>query len=105
MLCGGTCLEHIELRRNDAVFADALGAKRIPDPTTAGDFCRRFDASDVETLMNIINDVRVGVRHQQPKAFFDQAVIEGDGTMAETTGQCKEGMDINHKGSGAIIHC
>jgi len=97
-LCGGTCLEHIELRRNDVVFADALGVQRIPDPTTAGDFCRRFDAMDVETLMNIINDVRVGVWQQQPKAFFDQAIIEADGTMAETTGQCKEGMDINHKG-------
>ena len=39
-LCDGTCLEDIELRRNDEVFLDALGARRIPDPTTAGDFCR-----------------------------------------------------------------
>ena len=35
-------------------------------PTTAGDFCRRFEASDVEILMNIINDVRVKVWQQQP---------------------------------------
>ena len=28
LLCGGQCLEHIELRRNDEVFADALGAQR-----------------------------------------------------------------------------
>ena len=61
ILCGGTCLEHIELRRNDQVYTDALGAQRIPDPTTAGDFCRRFEVDDVETLMNIINDVRVGI--------------------------------------------
>ena len=39
---GGTCLEHLELRRNDEVYLDALGAQRIPDPTTAGDFCRRL---------------------------------------------------------------
>ena len=39
-----TCLEDLELRRNDEVYLDALGAQRIPDPTTAGDFCRRFDA-------------------------------------------------------------
>ena len=38
-LCNGTCLDDIELRRNDLVFLDALGADRIPDPTTAGDFC------------------------------------------------------------------
>ena len=42
LLVGGTCLEHLELRRNDEVYLDALGAQRIPDPTTAGDFCRRF---------------------------------------------------------------
>jgi len=30
-LCDGTCLEDIELRRNDEVFLDALGARRIPD--------------------------------------------------------------------------
>jgi hypothetical protein len=98
ILCDGKCLEHIELRRNDRVFADALGAQRIPDPTTAGDFCRRFEVTDVETLMNIINDVRVGIWREQPDEFFDLAVIDGDGTMAETTGECKEGMDISHKG-------
>ena len=42
ILAGGTCLEHLELRRTDEVYLDALGAQRIPDPTTAGDFCRRF---------------------------------------------------------------
>src|SRR6185437_15778782 len=41
-LCGGTCLQDLELLRHDEVFLDALGARRIPDPTTAGDFCRRF---------------------------------------------------------------
>jgi len=31
-LRGGTCLEDIELRRQDAVSLDALGAQRIPAP-------------------------------------------------------------------------
>jgi hypothetical protein len=98
LLAGGNCLEHIELRRNDEVYARALGAQRIPDPTTAGDFCRRFEARDVEILMDAINDVRVQVWRGQPEEFFDLAVIDGDGTLAETTGQCKEGMDISCKG-------
>ena len=42
LLAGGQRIEHLELRRNDEVYLDALGAERIPDPTTAGDFCRRF---------------------------------------------------------------
>ena len=98
ILCGGQRLEHLELRRNDEVYLDALGAQRIPDPTTAGDFCRRFDQVDVEILMDIINDVRLSVWREQPKAFFKEAIIEADGTLAPTTGECKEGMDISYKG-------
>ena len=98
LLAGGTCLEHLELRRNDEVYLDALGARRIPDPTTAGDFCRRFTADDINTLQEVFNLVRLKVWRQQPDEFFDEAVIEADGTMVETTGECKGGMDINHKG-------
>jgi len=47
ILCGGTCLDDLDLRRNDEVDLDALGAQRIPDPTTEGDFCRRFEPADV----------------------------------------------------------
>ena len=98
LLCGGHYLKDIELRRNDEVYLDALGAQRIPDPTTAGDFCRRFDQIDVEILMEIINEVRVRVWKQQPQSFFEEAIIEADGVMAPTTGQCKAGMDISHQG-------
>ncbi len=97
-LCGGTCLEDMELRRKDEVFLDALGAKRTPDPTTAGDFCRRFDRVDVHVLMDVINEVRLRVWKQQPAAFFDEAIIDVDGTMVPTTGECKEGMDLSYKG-------
>ena len=97
-LSGGTCLEDIEWRRNDEVYLDALGAQRIPDPTTAGDFCRRFSEKDVETLMNTINEVRLGVWDRQPASFFERAILDADGTLATTTGECKRGMDINYKG-------
>ena len=98
VLCGGTCLQDIERRRQDEVYLDALGAQRIPDPTTAGDFCRRFDAPAIEALQTAINATRVRVWRAQPDAFFDEAIIEADGTLAETTGQCKEGMDISYEG-------
>jgi len=98
-LNGGTCLEDIELRRNDEVYLDALGAQRIPDPTTAGDFCRRFEVADVENLMDTTNEVRLRVWRQQPEAFFDEAVLDADGTLAETTGECKQGMDVAYDGT------
>lgn len=97
-LCDGTCLEDIELRRNDEVFLDALGARRIPDPTTAGDFCRRFKPDDVHLLLDIFNDIRKKAWAKQPDAFFEQARIEADGTLVGTSGECKQGMDISYKG-------
>ncbi len=98
LLAGGTCLDHLELRRNDEAYLDALGVQRIPDPTTAGDFCRRFDALKIDQLMEAFNTTRLRVWQTQPATFFDHAVIEADGTMVETTGECKEGIDINYKG-------
>jgi hypothetical protein len=98
-LCDGTCLQDLELRRHDQVFLDALGARRIPDPTTAGDFCRRFTEQSVRLLQDIVNEVRLGVWAEQPDAFFTQAVLDMDGTLVETTGQCKQGMDIAYNGA------
>jgi hypothetical protein len=98
VLCGGTCVQDIELRRQDEVYLDALGTQRIPDPTTAGDFCRRFDEATIEALQTAINETRLRVWRAQPAAFFEEAIIDADGTLAETTGQCKEGMDITYDG-------
>ena len=98
ILSGGSCLDDIELWRNDENYLNALGAQRIPDPTTAGDFCRRFEPEDVETLMSVINEVRVPVWRQQGETFFEEAIIEADGTHVPTTGECKEGMDISRNG-------
>lgn len=99
-MCGGLVLDDIELRRNDVAFLDALGARTIPDPTTAGDFCRRFQAEDIELLMEAVNDVRVGVwQRQSPRFFAGPARIDADGTLVETTGECKEGMNIAYNGT------
>jgi hypothetical protein len=99
LLSGGTCLEDIELLRNDENYLNALGTQRIPDPTTEGDFCRRFKTTeDVMALQSALNRVRVQVWKEQPKEFFKEAIVEADGTLAATTGECKEGMDISYKG-------
>jgi hypothetical protein len=97
-LCHGDCLQDIELRRNDVNFLDALGAQRIPDPTTAGDFCRRFSIANINTLQDIYDDVRVGVWKHQPASFFDLAILDADGTIVPTFGRCKRGMDIAYNG-------
>jgi len=99
-LCGGTRLDDIELRRTDRVFLDGLGAAALPDPTTAGDFCRRFDEDAVMDLQEAINRCRLGVWARQPASFFAQtARIDADATIVGTDGECKAGMDIAYNGT------
>lgn len=99
VLAGGTCLEDLELRRRDQAFMNALGAGRIPDPTTAGDFTRRFaDEGAVLNLMEAINAVRPGIWKKLPARERRKAVIDTDGTLAPTTGERKEGMGLSYKG-------
>jgi hypothetical protein len=98
-LVGGKNLQDLERLRNQEYYLDVLGAQRIPDPTTAGDFLRRFSAADLDTLMNVINDKRLSVWRQQPAAFFAQAIVEGDGTLVATTGECKQGADMAYDGT------
>ena len=98
-LTGGTCLDDIELRRNDETYMDALAAERIPDPTTAGDFSRRFSESDVLDLMDAVNVIRPKMWKQRlSKAERAQAILDVDGTLAPTTGACKGGMSLSYNG-------
>jgi hypothetical protein len=95
---GGKRIEHIELRRNDEVYLNALGAERVPDPTTTGDFCRRFHESDVIDLMDAFNQTRRRVWAEQPPEFFEQAIIDADGTIVGTDAECKRDIDIAYNG-------
>ena len=82
VLCGGTRLEDIERLRTDGAYMNALGAKLIPDPTTAGDFCRRFSERDIVELMACINAVRSSLwASRGRKLLCDITYIDVDGTQ------------------------
>lgn len=99
VLCGGRVLDDIEIRRNDLVYLDALGARTIPDPTTSGDYCRRFDTDRICRLQQIFNETRLEVWRRQPAEFFEQtARIDADGSLVPTSSECKEGMDVSYNG-------
>jgi hypothetical protein len=98
ILAGGQRLEDIEGRRQDEVFLNGLGAERIPDPTTAGDFTRRFSPADIGSLQECINRARLAVWRVQPEGYLKEAFIDVDGTIAQTYGECKQGMDLSYKG-------
>lgn len=98
ILAGGQRLEDIELRRQDEVFLNGLGAPRIPDPTTAGDFTRRFSEADILAMQECFNRARLKIWRMQPEGFLQEAFIDVDGTIAGTAGECKAGIGLSYKG-------
>jgi hypothetical protein len=99
VLCGGTRLEDIERLRHDTAYMNALGAQLIPDPTTAGDFCRRFTNQHVVELMDRINTVRTRVWRARGRDLLGPvAFIDTDGTIAPTDGKRKDGIGLSYKG-------
>ena len=99
VLSGGTRLEDIERLRHSTAYMDALGAKLIPDPTTTGDFCRRFGEDDVLELLEAINAVRPQLWRGRGRELLGPVTyIDVDGTHASTYGERKQGMNICYKG-------
>jgi hypothetical protein len=99
VLTSGKTLGDIHMLRNDNNYLNALHTERIPDATTEGDFLRRFGGENsLVQLMECINECRLKVWNRQKRRDRSYGVIDVDGTIAATTGECKQGMDMSYKG-------
>jgi hypothetical protein len=104
VLFGGTRLEDIERLRHDSAYMNALGADLIPDPTTAGDFCRRFTEADVASLMEAVNAVRPQLWAGRGRELLGPtAYPDVDGTIVPTDWHRKAGMDLSYSVQLAVM--
>jgi hypothetical protein len=101
----GRCLEDQAVLQGSEAVRRLVGACRIPDPTTAGDFLRRFKtAQDVEPLSGVIEDIEEAVwsklsrkvRARRKKREF--ALVDLDGHVKALYGVQKEGADFGYDG-------
>ena len=95
---GGHCIEDIaNLQHSDAV-KHLLGACRIPDPSTAGDFLRRFHQPHLEAFQAVIDRAREKVWRRMPRSRKKVATVDLDSTIKEVYGECKQGADFSYNG-------
>jgi hypothetical protein len=101
---GGRCLEDMATLQNDEAVCRMFGACRLPDPTTAGDFLRRFNADALTGLRQAIDAVQHKVwsklarRNGRRCTKRSLAVVYVDGHLKALYGNQFEGADFSYKG-------
>jgi hypothetical protein len=104
---GGSCIEDMMHLQHDEAVLRMLGACRLPDPTTAGDFLRRFDTQlhpAALTGLRRANDElqekvwRKLARRSKRRRKREWCVLDIDSHIKKLYGVQKEGADFSYDG-------
>jgi len=95
---GGERIEDIANLQGSVGTKKLVGSEWFPDPTTAGDFLRRFDRRALEALQEAIDAGRQKVWKRLPKRKRKQATVDLDSHIKEVYGECKRGADFSYDG-------
>jgi hypothetical protein len=98
LFAGGDCIEDIASLQASEAFQHLVGACRVPDPTTAGDFLRRFEPAHLDRLQKVFDDAHEKVWKALPRKQRRVATVDLDSTIKEVYGECKQGADFSYTG-------
>jgi len=98
LYAGGQCIEDIANLQHSQAIKHLLGACRIPDPTTAGDFLRRFHEPHLDAFQEVIDGAREKVWRKLPRRRKQVATVDMDSTIKAVYGECKQGADFSYNG-------
>lgn len=99
LFIGGSCIEDIADLQHSEAARRILGASRLPDPTTAGDFLRRFQSADIDALDGVGDDLhRAAWKRRYGRRKQKLALVDLDSHLHHIYGSQKEGADFTYKG-------
>lgn len=99
LFVGGSAIEDIADLQQSEPVRRILGADRVPDPSTAGDFLRRFGEEDIGILDRVIDEVHQRAwKHRWGRRKQKMAIIDVDSHVHHVYGSQKEGADFTYKG-------
>ena len=93
---GGDYLEDLEALREDVAIQRVIGRKDLPDPTTAGDFCRRFTLGHLLQLNRAFAEIEQRVYEHRPEVTRWTADV--DAKVHEVYGEKKQGAAKSYNG-------
>lgn len=93
---GGDFLDDLEALREDVAIKKAIGREEIPDPTTAGDFCRRFSLGHLLQMNKAFTEILQGVYTR--RAQVSCWTIDIDAKVHEVYGEQKQGAARAYNG-------
>jgi hypothetical protein len=99
IFAGGTCIEDIASLQESEAFKNLVGACRVPDPTTAGDFLRRFSSYDLGVLDHVLDETRSRIWRALPRSRRRRITVDLDSTIKPVFGECKQGAEFSYKGT------
>jgi len=94
---GGDYLDDLEALREDVAIQRAIGRRDIPDPTTAGDFCRRFTLGHILQLNRAFAKIEREV-YKRRREKITSWTIDVDAKVQEVYGAQKEGAARSYNG-------
>lgn len=108
LFVGGSCIEDMMCLQHDEAALRIVGACRLPDPTTAGDFLRRFDLREHPEALSGLRMVgdelqqrvwRKVARRQRQRRRRELCVLDIDSHIKQVCGTRKEGADFAYNGA------
>ena len=93
---GNDYLEDLEALREDVAIQRAIGRKDLPDPTTAGDFCRRFTLGHLVQVNRAFGEIEKRVYEQRREVTH--WTVDVDAKVHEVYGEKKEGAAKSYNG-------
>jgi len=93
---GGDFIDDLDALREDVAIQRAIGRKDIPDPTTAGDFCRRFTLGHILQVNRALGEILAEV--YRCRKGIVAWTIDVDAKVHEVFGAKKEGAAKSYSG-------
>lgn len=99
LFVGGSAIEDIADLQQSEPVRRMLGAARIPDPSTAGDFLRRFDRKSIASLDEAIDEAQERAwKRRYGNRRCALGIVDLDSHVRHVYGNQKEGADFTYKG-------